>query len=531
MNKKQIQELTIKLTGKNYLLTTNKYIVKMCKGDLTVAMLFSQLSYWNDKKLDVKWIYKTDLELASEIGTTKKRISRAKVKLKELGLVEVKVMKRGNVPTTHYSVNTDKFIELFTKSSELENDEKGISKSTKSVFGNIPNVDLENDVSGISTIASITTSSTTYIKPLEANASKPVDKCLSCNWANLDDYEDGDGAECSLKDQVNKIHDKAYPYIILQCNGYKPKASKCRSCSYDNGMSIIDCHNPNSEGLDMQIVTMNNSKIVIRCDGYKPKAVDQVKCVECPEKRDAQGNIDCSYCSSIDKPINNFIPKSKPEDKPEYFVNNCQQHRQCKFYSPKRSDPFVECRDHAKIDKLGYCNYFKPINTEEQAAEVTQSLTESSIDQQKTGVILDAIDRGLKAREAKVPKSNGKYSEETRATFSLFADIYKEATTYSYQASKPVFADFENCKKINNRCNKNSIDIKQVILYHLKQSFSGYKRNIATLEKNLEQFALEMKKHIKGSTISDNSSMTDSEIKIEMDRLDGLHDKYNKGGE
>ena len=105
-------------------------LLKVVGGDVVVGLLLSQLyrcsETYSQKGKDKKtierdgfrWIAKTCEEIQNETGLTKHRQLRASSVLKELGLIETRVMKRNGIPMNHWRLNHDRLTCLLSLLNE-----------------------------------------------------------------------------------------------------------------------------------------------------------------------------------------------------------------------------------------------------------------------------------------------------------------------------------------------------------------------------------------------------------------------------
>ena len=132
-------------------LTIDKILFEMT-GDLCSCAVLSRLRYWfspskttgQQRKRIFKdgqnWMARTDEEWLEEACVTVKEMKRIKKHLIDLQLVDIKVFKFDGNPTTHWSLNIQKFTELYNLALQ-----KKISKSTKGTKPKVPKGQNESD--------------------------------------------------------------------------------------------------------------------------------------------------------------------------------------------------------------------------------------------------------------------------------------------------------------------------------------------------------------------------------------------------
>lgn len=161
-------------------LTIDRILYEMT-GDLECAAILSRLRYWfspskqngqiraksrHDGKV---WLYRKDDEWEEEACVRVKQMPRVKKHLKKLGLVEIAIYKAEGNPTTHWTLNIQKFTELYNEVLQ-----KKISKYPNGEKPNTPMRKKENPQSGNSINKHIkqasSTSSLEHICPEGENA-------------------------------------------------------------------------------------------------------------------------------------------------------------------------------------------------------------------------------------------------------------------------------------------------------------------------------------------------------------------------
>jgi hypothetical protein len=101
----EILNLVKRIGGRQNILVLPRIFVDLT-GDINSALLLSQLLYWSDRTPDRDgWIYKTHKDWQSELGLNRYFLDKAKARLSQLGVIEVKVKKANGSPTMHFRVN------------------------------------------------------------------------------------------------------------------------------------------------------------------------------------------------------------------------------------------------------------------------------------------------------------------------------------------------------------------------------------------------------------------------------------------
>ena len=95
-------------------------LIKIFKNDLSLAAVFKQLIFWEDKGADPDgWVYKSSKELAVESHQSTDQIDRKFNKLVDQNLIKYMVKKVNGAPIRHYKINHSVLVALM-----LLNDEK-----------------------------------------------------------------------------------------------------------------------------------------------------------------------------------------------------------------------------------------------------------------------------------------------------------------------------------------------------------------------------------------------------------------------
>lgn len=163
-NYNKIREIIKRMSGQDNIVTIPKIYVEYT-GDLTTAVLLNQIVFYSDKsKRKDGYFYKTYKEWEEEICLTKRQVSYSTKKLKDMGVIETKIMKANGAPTVHYKLDYDKLVDSivtkchFPSEQNVTNDSNKMSLSltestTESTTENttIPYVEIINylnDVAG-----------------------------------------------------------------------------------------------------------------------------------------------------------------------------------------------------------------------------------------------------------------------------------------------------------------------------------------------------------------------------------------------
>ncbi|WMW41382.1 hypothetical protein RE433_29025 (plasmid) [Bacillus cereus] len=134
-NYNTIRTIISQISGQENILVVPKIFIKLT-GDLTTAILLNQIVFYSDKsKRTDGYFYKSHKEWQEEICLTKRQVSYSTAKLKELGLVETKLMKANGAPTLHYKLDYDKLVDWIVtncnngKSQNVTIDSNNMSQS------------------------------------------------------------------------------------------------------------------------------------------------------------------------------------------------------------------------------------------------------------------------------------------------------------------------------------------------------------------------------------------------------------------
>ncbi|PGT35645.1 hypothetical protein COC97_24530 [Bacillus anthracis] len=110
-NYNTIRTIISQISGQENIVVVPKLFIKLT-GDLTTAVLLNQIVFYSDKsKRTDGYFYKSHKEWQEEICLTKRQVSYSTAKLKEMGLVNTKLMKANGAPTLHYKLDYDKLVD------------------------------------------------------------------------------------------------------------------------------------------------------------------------------------------------------------------------------------------------------------------------------------------------------------------------------------------------------------------------------------------------------------------------------------
>ncbi len=201
-----IRTIISQISGQENIVVVPKLFVKLT-GDLTTAILLNQIVFYSDKsKRTDGYFYKSYKEWEEEICLTKRQVSYSTAKLKEMGLVETKLMKANGAPTLHYKLDYDKLVQWIV---------------TNCNNGKSQNVTIDSNNMSQS-LTEITTKTTTEITTLKDNmSSDQKERSKDCI-----PYED-------VVSYLNKKADKSF----------KHKTAKTRSlikARFKDGFTIDD---------------------------------------------------------------------------------------------------------------------------------------------------------------------------------------------------------------------------------------------------------------------------------------------------
>ncbi|HHT7143428.1 TPA: hypothetical protein ACTZ34_005392 [Bacillus cereus] len=134
-NYNTIRTIISQISGQENIVVVPKLFIKLT-GDLTTAVLLNQIVFYSDKsKRTDGYFYKSHKEWQEEICLTKRQVSYSTAKLKEMGLVDTKLMKANGAPTLHYKLDYDKLVDWIVtncnngKSQNVTMDSNNLSQS------------------------------------------------------------------------------------------------------------------------------------------------------------------------------------------------------------------------------------------------------------------------------------------------------------------------------------------------------------------------------------------------------------------
>lgn len=134
-NYNTIRTIISQISGQENIVVVPKLFIKLT-GDLTTAVLLNQIVFYSDKsKRTDGYFYKSHKEWQEEICLTKRQVSYSTAKLKEMGLVDTKLMKANGAPTLHYKLDYDKLVDWIVtncnngKSQNVTIDSNNMSQS------------------------------------------------------------------------------------------------------------------------------------------------------------------------------------------------------------------------------------------------------------------------------------------------------------------------------------------------------------------------------------------------------------------
>ncbi|PGC57598.1 hypothetical protein [Bacillus wiedmannii] len=134
-NYNTIRTIISQISGQENIVVVPKLFIKLT-GDLTTAVLLNQIVFYSDKsKRTDGYFYKSHKEWQEEICLTKRQVSYSTAKLKEMGLVDTKLMKANGAPTLHYKLDYDKLVDWIVtncnngKSQNVTIDSNNLSQS------------------------------------------------------------------------------------------------------------------------------------------------------------------------------------------------------------------------------------------------------------------------------------------------------------------------------------------------------------------------------------------------------------------
>lgn len=106
-NNEVAKKLINSLSGQANILTIPRVYLEIT-GDYQSAILLNQIVFWSDRtKRKDGFFYKSYKDWEQEILLTQYQVKRATSHLKKLGLVDTKLKRANNAPTTHYKINME----------------------------------------------------------------------------------------------------------------------------------------------------------------------------------------------------------------------------------------------------------------------------------------------------------------------------------------------------------------------------------------------------------------------------------------
>jgi hypothetical protein len=103
----EILSLIKEISGQQSMLVLPRLLIDITL-DIKSALLLSQLIYWSDRTADRSgWIYKSHKDWQTELGLNRYFLDKARDRLIQLGLIEVKIKKANGSPTMHFRVKGD----------------------------------------------------------------------------------------------------------------------------------------------------------------------------------------------------------------------------------------------------------------------------------------------------------------------------------------------------------------------------------------------------------------------------------------
>lgn len=103
----EILSLIKEISGQHNMLVVPRLLIDITL-DIKSALLLSQLIYWSDRAGDRNgWIYKSHKDWQTELGLNRYFLDKARDRLIQLGLIEVKIKKANGSPTMHFRVKAD----------------------------------------------------------------------------------------------------------------------------------------------------------------------------------------------------------------------------------------------------------------------------------------------------------------------------------------------------------------------------------------------------------------------------------------
>ena len=187
----EILSLIKEISGQQSMLVLPRLLIDITL-DIKSALLLSQLIYWSDRTADRNgWIYKSHKDWQTELGLNRYFLDKARDRLIQLGLIEVKIKKANGSPTMHFRVKADALGK--TLNSLLRATEPDKTKCRNLANGNArvwPNKMSKFSKSLTETTTEITTQTdiediNNNKKNLSSHHRKPVNKYTSGRYGRL----------------------------------------------------------------------------------------------------------------------------------------------------------------------------------------------------------------------------------------------------------------------------------------------------------------------------------------------------------
>lgn len=187
----EILSLIKEISGQQSMLVLPRLLIDITL-DIRSALLLSQLIYWSDRTADRNgWIYKSHKDWQTELGLNRYFLDKARDRLIQLGLIEVKIKKANGSPTMHFRVKADALGKTLnsllratepdkTKCRNLANGnarvwQNKMSKFSKSLTETTTEITTQTDIEDINNNK----------KNLSSHHRKPVNKYTSGRYGRL----------------------------------------------------------------------------------------------------------------------------------------------------------------------------------------------------------------------------------------------------------------------------------------------------------------------------------------------------------
>ncbi len=187
----EILSLIKEISGQQSMLVLPRLLIDITL-DIKSALLLSQLIYWSDRTADRNgWIYKSHKDWQTELGLNRYFLDKARDRLIQLGLIEVKIKKANGSPTMHFRVKADALGKTLnsllratepdkTKCRNLANGnarvwQNKMSKFSKSLTETTTEITTQTDIEDINNNK----------KNLSSHHRKPVNKYTSGRYGRL----------------------------------------------------------------------------------------------------------------------------------------------------------------------------------------------------------------------------------------------------------------------------------------------------------------------------------------------------------